>query len=93
MSNTTYIYSPDDGTSCVELRIPEGSYGLVDINDTIHHEMRKRGHHYVVNEEYYINISATTNTLKSVLNPEDGYQVDFNHQNSIAKVLGFTSAK
>ena len=55
--------------------------------------MGKRGHHDVVNGEYYINISANTNTRKSDLTLEDGYQVDFNHQNSIAKVLGFISAK
>ena len=34
-----------------------------------------------------------TPTLKSVLILEKDYQVDFNHQNSLAKVLGFTGAK
>ena len=38
-------------------------------------------------------ISANSNTLKSVLILDDDYQVDFNHQNSIAKVFGFTNAK
>ena len=55
--------------------------------------MEKRGHHDRINEDYYINISANSNTLKSVLILEEDYQVDFNHQNSIAKVLGFTNAK
>ena len=55
--------------------------------------MKKRGHHDRINEEYYINISANSNILKSVLILEKDYQVDFNHQNSLAKVLGFTSAK
>ena len=32
-------------------------------------------------------------TLKSVLILEEDYQVDFNHQNSLAKVLGFTGTK
>ena len=76
-SNNMFIYSPDNDTSWVKLRIPEGSYDLANINYTIHQEMGKRGHHDVDNEEYYINISANTNTRKSVLN----------HQNSIAKVL------
>ena len=53
----------------------------------------KRGHHDPINENYYINISANSNTLKSVLILEKDYQVDFNHQNSLAKVLGFTRAK
>ena len=52
--------------------------------------MEKRGHHDPINEDYYINISTYSNTLKSVLIPEKDDQVDFNHQNSIA---GFTGAK
>ena len=55
--------------------------------------MEKRGHHDPINEDYYINLSANSNTLKSVLILEKDYQVDFNHQNSIAKVFGFTGAK
>ena len=74
-------------------KISEGSYEIDDINNTIQQEMEKRGHHDPINEDYYINISTNSNTLKSVLILEEGYQVDFNHQNSLAKVLGFTSAK
>ena len=55
--------------------------------------MEKRGHHDPINEDYYINISANSNTLKSVLILEEDYQVDFNQQNFTAKVLGFTNAK
>ena len=55
--------------------------------------MKKRRHHDSINEDYYINISANSNTLKSVLILEKDYQVDFNHQNSLANVLGFTGAK
>ena len=55
--------------------------------------MEKRGHHDQNNEDCYINISANSNTLKSVLIIENVYKVDFNNQNSLAKVLGFTSAK
>ena len=55
--------------------------------------MEKRGHHDPINEDYYINISANSNTLKSVLILEKDYQVDFSHQNSLAKVLGFTGTK
>ena len=54
---------------------------------------KKRGHHDPINEDYYINISANSNTLKSILILEKDYQVDFNHHNSIAKVFGFTGAK
>ena len=41
----------------------------------------------------YINISANSNTLKPVLILEKDYQVDFNRQNSVAKVVGFTGTK
>ena len=54
---------------------------------------KKRGHYDSVDEDYYINISANSNTLKSILILEKDYQVDFNHQNSLAKVLGFTGTK
>ena len=70
-----------------------GSYEIDDINNTIKHKMGKRGHYDRVNEDYYIGISANSNTLKSVLILEKDYQVDFNHQNSLAKVLGFAGAK
>ena len=88
-----FVYSPDNGNSWEKIKIPEVSYEIDDINNTIHHETEKRGHHDPINEDYYINISANSNTLKSVLILEEDYQVDFNHQNSIAKVLGFTNAK
>ena len=92
-TNNVFIYSPDNGNSWVKIKIPEGSYEIDDINNTIQHEMEKRGHFDEINEDYYINIAPNTNTLKSVLILEKGYQVDFNHQNSLARVLGFTGAK
>ena len=92
-TNNIFVYSPDNGNSWVKIKIPEGSYEIDDINNTIQQEMKKRGHHDSINEDYYINISANSNTLKSVLILEKDYQVDFNHQNSLAKVLEFTGAK
>ena len=92
-TNNVFVYSPDNGNLWVKIKIPEGSYEIDDINKTIQHEMEKRGHYDEINEDYYINIAPNTNTLKSVLILEKGYQVDFNHQNSLAKVLGFTGAK
>ena len=86
-----FVYSPDNGNSWVKIKIPEGSYEIDD-NNTIQHEMEKRGYHDRFNEDYHINISANSNTLKPVLIMEKDYQVDFNHQNSLAKVLGFTGA-
>ena len=92
-TNNVFVYSPDNRNSWVKIKIPEGSYEIDDINNTIKHEMEKRGHHDPINEHYYINISANSNTLKSIFILEKDYQVDFNHQNSLAKVLGFTGTK
>ena len=92
-TNNVFVYSPDNGNSWVKIKIPEGSYEIDDVNNTIQHEMEKRGHYDEINEDYYINIAPNTNTLRSVLILEKGYQVDFNQQNSLAKILGFTGAK
>ena len=51
--------------------------------------MRQNGHYDPTNEEYYIVISANSDTLKSVLILENNYQVDFRHPNSISRELGF----
>ena len=91
-TNNVFVYSPDNGNSW-EIKIPEGNYEIDYINNTIQHEMEKRGHHDPINEDYYINISANSYTLKFVLILEKDYQVDFNHQNSLSKVLGFTGTK
>ena len=92
-TNNVFVSSPDNGNSWIKIKIHKGSYEIDDINNTIQHEMEKRGHHDLINEDYCINISANSNALKSVLIMEKDYHVDFNHQNSIAKVLGFTGAK
>ena len=55
--------------------------------------MEKAGHYDEVNNESYISISANSNTLKSILIIGQGYQVDFNQQNNLSKVLGFTGKK
>ena len=86
-TNNVFVHSPDNGKLWVKIKIPEGSYEIDDKNNTIQHEMKKRGHHDPINEDYYINVSANSKTLKSVLILEKDYQ------NSLAKVLGFTGAK
>ena len=92
-TNNVFIYSTDNGNSWEKIKIPVGSYEIDDLNNTIQFEMEKRGHYDEINNEYYIKISAYSNTLKSVLIIESGYQVDFNQQNSLSKVLGFTGTK
>ena len=89
-SNNVFVYSPDNGVSWEKIKIPIGSYEIEDVNNTIQSEMRKRGHYDDINDEYHINISANS---KSILIIETGYQVDFNQQNNLSKVLGFTGTK
>ena len=59
-TNNVFVYSPDNGNSWVKIKIPEESYEIDDINNTIQHEMEKRGHYDSINEDYYINISPNT---------------------------------
>ena len=41
-TNNVFVYSPDNGNSWVKIKIPEGSYEIDDINNTIQHEMEKK---------------------------------------------------
>ena len=90
-SNNYFRYSPDGGTTWVDIFIPEGSYDIVDINDTIQQKMRQNGHYDSVNEDYYITISANANTLKAVMILDNNYQVDFRQAHSVSSVLGFNN--
>ena len=92
-TNNVFVYSHDQGVTWTKIKIPTGSYEIDDLNNTIRFEMEKRGHYDEVNNDYYINISANSNTLKSILIIEPGYQVDFNQQNNLSKVRGFTGKK
>ena len=96
--NNVFRYSPgfvevsrrgdeDDSTrqrQWVEVQIPEGSYDLIDIAETIKIVIKQNGH----NDES-IKITANTNTLKSVLEIKGDFQVDFRARNSISSVLRF----
>ena len=44
-TNNVFVYSHDNGNLWVKIKIPEGSYEIDDINNTIQHEMEKRGHY------------------------------------------------
>ena len=96
--NNVFRYSPgfievsgrgdeDDSTrqrQWVAVQIPEASYDLIDIAETIKIAMKRNGH----NDES-IKITANTNTLKNVLEIQGDFQVDFRARNSVSSVLGF----
>jgi len=68
----------------VEGHILEGRYDLIDIAETIKIAMKRNGH----NDES-VKITANANTLKSVLEIQGDFQVDFRARNTISSVLGF----
>ena len=68
----------------VEVQISEGSYDLIDIAGTTKIAMKRNGHN-----DKSIKITANTNTLKSVLEIQDDFQVDFRVRNSISRILVF----
>jgi len=89
--NNVFRYSPgfiEDGSTgqrqWVEVQISEGSYDLIDIAETIKIAMKRNGHN-----DDAVKTSANTNTLKSVLEIQGDFQVDFRARNSISSVLGF----
>jgi len=68
----------------VEVQFSEGCYDLIDIAETIKIAMKRNGHN-----DDAVKISANTDTLKSVLEIQDDFQVDFRARNSISSILGF----
>jgi len=99
-SNNIFRYSPgfgevgrggrDDGEDAswqrqwVDIRIPQGSYDVIDIAETIKIAMKRNGH-----GDDVVKISANTNPLKSVMKIQGDFQVDFRARNSFSSVLGF----
>lgn len=91
VTNNLLRYSPDRGSNWFDILLPEGSYDIFDLNNTMQQKMRQNGHYDSINDDYYIRISANSNTLKSILTLESDYRVDFTQTNSINSVLGFSN--
>ena len=53
--------------------------------------MKLNGHWDEANEEFYVSILANPNTMNTILNIENNYQVNFKSGNSLRKLLGFNS--
>ena len=89
--NNTFTYWANAGADWNDIIIPTGSYDIDDINDAIQRAMKSNGHWDEANEEFYVSILANPNTMKSILNIENNYQVNFKSGNSLRKLLGFNS--
>jgi len=90
-TNNVFRYSHDGGTTWTNILIPEGSYDVTDLNDTIQTKMKQSNHYDGTNDAFYIKISANPNTLRSILTIQNNYRVDFTTANSIRSILGFKS--
>ena len=63
-TNNVLRYSNDTGVTWHEIRIPEGSYELKDLNDELVQQMRMKRHYNELTNKPYISIAANVNTLK-----------------------------
>ena len=88
-TNNVLSYSNDNGTTWHEVRIPEGSYELKDLNDEMIQQMRMKGHYNELTNKPFISITANVNTLRTELQILDNYKVDFRVTNSFNRLLGF----
>ena len=89
LTNNVLRYSNDRGTTWHEVRIPEGSYELKDLNDELVQQMRMKRHYNELTNKPYISIAANVNTLRTELTISDNYNVDFRIPNSFNRILGF----
>ena len=64
--------------------IPVGSYEFTGLNKEIQRQLKSNG------DEEAFELIANLNTFKSILDINSDYTVDFSHNRSIKKVLGFT---
>lgn len=90
--NNRFRYSPDNGLNFYEIEIDTGSYEIIDLNDVIFQKMKANGHFDSVNDVSYVNIYSNENTLKVVMELENGYVVDFTSDDSLRELLGFEAA-
>jgi hypothetical protein len=88
-TNNVLRYSNDNGTTWHEVRIPEGSYELKDLNEEAIQQMRMKRHYNELANKPYISFTANVNTLKTELEILRDYKVDFRIPNSFNKILGF----
>ena len=76
-SNNCFTYSPNLVPLWFHIIIPEDSYHVEDINEFLQRQMRKIGHYDKANDNVNIEVSASTNTLKSEMILNNGNEVDF----------------
>lgn len=81
-----FRWSSDNGMTWRDYNLPIGSYDLININEAIQAELKKRG-----DNKEGITLQANSVTLKVILKLASGYQVDFTNNKSLRLALGFNA--
>ena len=87
-----FKYSPD-GTNWYTITIPKGIWGFTQINKKMQEQMKNMSQWDSANEKYYVNFEINSSENRIILNLENGYQIDFNTENSMYNVFGFKKQK
>jgi hypothetical protein len=83
--NNILKWSKDNGVTWITHELHPGAYEIKEINDEIFKFTTS------TKEVTFISIKPQLSTGKIILKLHDKVQVDFNHQNSLRELLGFTS--
>jgi len=94
-NNNIFKYSIDSGVTWKTITIPNGIYGIADLNDYIHQYMVSQGDYNNSNPAspvYYISLVPNFNTLRLIIDITNvTYQVDLT-DGDLYELLGFNSA-
>ena len=95
-TNNVFRISINNGVDWLDLKIPLGSYSLADINETLQRLLRKgtMSNDGREKKDPYVVLTGNRNTFKCELEiMKKSTIVDFNTQNSIRSILGFSAKK
>lgn len=87
--NNEFRYSPDNGLNFTTISFDTGAYELKHLNNLLFEKMKANDHFDSVNNASYIKITGDTNTLRAIMELENGYVVDYRPDNSLRDMLGF----
>lgn len=86
-SNNKFYFKPDAGTAFVEMTIPQGYYGLSDLNTQIAIQLQLLGY-----DNDLFSLTGDSATQKVIINfSKAGTQIDFIQPNTIKNIVGFDS--
>ena len=90
--NNEMKYSPDGGNLWETVKFIDGMYTYSDLNDYLHHYMKKKGHKRTdakKDDVYYINLTFVLSTYKILIQIDNNYQLDLRNS-KFGELIGFT---